>query len=80
MLGSVRGASSNRRPYRDSKRKATTTLPPFYVKDYEARRIPMPKHTIDLLAEWQTQAPEGVPYILLTKDRFNRIKAKWQKL
>jgi len=63
-----------------AERKATTTLPPFYVKDYEARRIPMPKHTIDLLAEWQTQAPEGVPYILLTKDRFNRIKAKWQKL
>ena len=63
-----------------AERKATATLPPFYVKDYEARRIPMPKHTIDLLAEWQTQAPEGVPYILLTKDRFNRIKAKWQKL
>ncbi len=63
-----------------AERRATTTLPPFCVKDYEARRIPLPKHTIDLLAEWQTQAPEGVPYILLTKDRCDRVKAKWQKL
>ncbi|MBN1972147.1 MAG: site-specific integrase [Sedimentisphaerales bacterium] len=60
--------------------KATTSLPPFYIKDYESRRIPIPKHTVDLLAEWQTQAPEGVPYILLTKDRFNQIQIKWQKL
>jgi len=63
-----------------AERKATTTLPPFRIKDYEARRIPLPKHTIDLLTEWQTHAPEGVPYILLTEDRFERIKAKWQKL
>ena len=61
-------------------RKGTATLPPFHVKDYEARRIPLPKHTIDLLTAWQTEAPEGVPYILLTKDRSDRVKAKWQKL
>lgn len=61
-------------------RKATATLPSFHVKDYEARRIPIPKHTIDLLTEWQTHAPEGVPYILLSEGRFERIKAKWQKL
>jgi len=61
-------------------RKGTATLPPFHVKDYEARRIPLPKHTIDLLTAWQTKAPEGVPYILLTKDRSDRVKAKWQKL
>jgi len=61
-------------------RKGTATLPPFHVKDYEARRIPLPKHTIDLLTAWQTKAPEGVPYILLTNDRSDRVKAKWQKL
>ncbi len=61
-------------------REGTATLPPFNIKDYEARRIPLPKHTIDLLTEWQAQAPEGVPYILLTKDRFELVKAKWQEL
>ena len=55
-------------------------LPPFHVKDHEARRIPLPKHTIDLLTEWQAQAAEGVPYILLTKERLEIVKAKWQKL
>jgi len=61
-------------------RKGTVTLPPFFIKDHEARRIPLPKHTIDLLTEWQAQAPEGVPYILLTKKRYELVKAKWQAL
>jgi integrase len=61
-------------------RDGTIDMPPFYVKDHEARRIPLPKHTIDLLTEWQAKAPEGVPYILLTKERYERVKAKWQRL
>lgn len=61
-------------------REGTAALPPFSIKDHEARRIPLPKHTIDLLTEWQTQAPESVPYILLTKERYERVKAKWQEL
>jgi len=51
-------------------REATATLPPFHIKDHEARRIPLPRHTIDLLTKWQAKAHEGVPYILLTKERF----------
>jgi integrase len=60
--------------------EGTNNTPPFIIKDHEARRIPLPKHTIDLLAEWQTQTPEGVPYILLTKERYEIVKAKWQQL
>lgn len=63
-----------------SNRDGTTDMPPFKVKDHEARRIPLPKHTIDLLTEWQAQAPEGVPYILLTKERYQIVKTKWQQL
>lgn len=63
-----------------SNREGTGDMPPFHVKDHEARRIPLPPHTIDLLAEWQTQAPEGTPYILLGKERYQRIKARWEKL
>lgn len=61
-------------------REGTADIPPFQIKDHEARRIPLPTHTIDLLTEWQTKAPEGVPYILLTKERYERVKAKWQLL
>ncbi len=61
-------------------REGAVDIPPFYIKDHEARRIPLPKHTIDLLTEWHNQAPEHVPYILLTKERYERVKAKWQQL
>lgn len=61
-------------------REATATLPPFHVKDHETRQIPLPKHTVDLLTQYQTQAPEGVPYILLTEKRFAIVKAKWDQL
>lgn len=63
-----------------SNREGTADLPPFKIKDHEARRIPLPEHTVRLLAEWQNQAPENVPYILLTTERLHRVKARWQKL
>lgn len=61
-------------------REGTVNIPPFMVKDHEARRIPLPKHTVDLLAEYHAEAPEGVPYVLLDKDRYERVKARWQSL
>lgn len=56
------------------------SMPPFRVKDHEARVIPLPPHTIDLLTQWQAQAPEGVPYILLSANRYEIVKAKWAEL
>ena len=61
-------------------REATTDIPPFYIKDHETRRIPLPAHTIDLLTQWQTEAPESVPFVLLTKERYERVKTKWQAI
>jgi integrase len=61
-------------------REGSVDMPPFDVKDHEARRIPLPKHTIDLLTQWQTATAEGVPYILLTSARYRRVKAKWRRL
>lgn len=61
-------------------REPTATVPPFSIKDHETRRIPLPPHTIDLLTQWQTEAPEGVPFVLLTADRFERVKAKWEMI
>jgi len=61
-------------------REATPTVPPFSIKDHETRRIPLPPHTIDLLTQWQAEAPEGVPFILLTKERYERVKVKWQQV
>jgi integrase len=61
-------------------RAGTPTMPAFHVKDAEARIIPLPAHSIKILLEWQGQAPEGVPYILLTADRYAKIIKRWKKL
>ena len=63
-----------------SSRDGTATMPPFSVKDHEMRVIPLPRHTVALLAEYQTQAPEGVPYVLMDAERYGRVKAKWGSL
>lgn len=60
-------------------RPATATMPPFYVKDYEARRIPIPKHTLDILTQLQTKAPEGIPYVLLSERQYKTVMAKWKR-
>jgi integrase len=61
-------------------REGTASMPPFHVKDHEARSIPLPTHTIDFLTQLQSQATEGIPYILLEKERYERVKTKWQEL
>lgn len=61
-------------------RDGTATMPPFSVKDHETRVIPLPPHTMNLLAEYQTQAPEGVPYVLLDAERYERVQERWQDL
>jgi len=61
-------------------REATVDVPPFAIKDHEERRIPLPLDTVALLAQWQANAPEGVPFVLLTKERFERVKVKWQRI
>jgi len=55
-------------------------MPPFHVKDHEARSIPLNAHTIDLLTQLQAKAPEGVPCILLDRERYERVRRKWQQL
>ena len=55
-------------------------MPPLLAKDHERRFIQLPNHTMELLAEYQTEAPECVPYVLLTRERYVRIVKKWHSL
>jgi len=59
-------------------RPGTDDMPPFRVKDYEARTILLPKQALEALLVWQAQAPEGVPYVLLTAARWQRVREHWQ--
>jgi len=56
----------------------TDTWPPFDIKDNELRSIPLPQQTIDLLLRVQAEAPDKVPYALMSKSRYERVVAKWQ--
>jgi integrase len=62
-----------------SGRQGTEDLPPFFVKDNEARSIPLPAFTLNLLTTWQAQAPEGVPFVLLSKQRCEKIRSIWRR-
>ena len=59
-------------------KEGSDRMPPFQIKDREARFVQLPKQTIDLLVKYQSGAPEGVPYILLTKERYERVLDKWR--
>ena len=60
--------------------QGTKEIPPFRIKDYEARSVPLPQHTLDILTELYAEAEEGVPYVLIDKDRFETVSAKWQQI
>ncbi|MFB3894284.1 MAG: tyrosine-type recombinase/integrase [Phycisphaerae bacterium] len=42
-------------------------------KDHELRQIPLSKKMIGLLAEWQSQAPDGVPYVFVDRRRYELV-------
>ena len=60
-------------------RPGTKTIPPFNVKDYEARSVPMNKWVVDMLKILHSQAEEKCPFVFLTSKRLEIVRAKWQK-
>ncbi len=61
-------------------RAATQEIPPFKVKDYEERSVPMPQMVIDILTQLQAQSETKNPFVFLSKERFERIQKKvWQE-
>lgn len=58
-------------------RPASKNMPPFQVKDYEARTLLFPEQTSKALLDWQAAAPESVPYVLLTAARWRIVQQKW---
>ena len=54
-------------------------LPPFELKDKEGRTVPLPEDTLNLLLQLHEQAPVKVPYVVLTRERYEKILAKWKE-
>jgi len=62
------------------KRPATQSIPPFLVKDYEKRSVPIPQWVQNILLKLHTEAPEGCPFAFVSLQRLPRLRKKWQKL
>jgi integrase len=60
-------------------REGSDIMPPFSIKDKDERFVQLPTETLDFLTQYQQEALEGVPYILLTKERYERVLKKWHK-
>ena len=61
-------------------RDGSKDVPPFRVKDYEARSIPMPQWVSDMLADLQAQAEQGCPFVFLTVERWELVRDKWRAM
>jgi len=55
--------------------------PPFHVKDYEARSIPIPQHCLDILTDLRAynEVTEQTPYIALNERQYKTLLAKWKR-
>jgi len=67
-----------------SNRKGHPDLPSFRLKTRKGvnkqRKVPLSPGTIDLLTELQSEAPEGVPYVFLTQERYERVLKRWDQI
>ncbi len=61
-------------------RPGTEHIPPFSLKDYEERSVPMPDWASNLLAQLQEQSTPGCPFVFLTPERWELVQKKWQHL
>ncbi len=60
--------------------QGTKNTPPFFVKDYESRIIPMPVWVVVHLKELKKVSERSCPYLFLSKDCFSRVSKKWKKM
>ena len=58
-------------------------IQPWQPKDHELRTIPLPEQNVNLLAAWQSVAPENCPYIFMEHERWDYyqlrvVQGKWR--
>ncbi len=60
-----------------SNRPGTRNIPPFSLKDYESRSVPMPNYVVNLLLQLQEQSEPDCPFVFIDKNRWQRVQQKW---
>ncbi|MFC1765878.1 tyrosine-type recombinase/integrase [Planctomycetota bacterium] len=56
-------------------------IPPFLVKDYEAREVDMPRACVEILENLQAynEMTDDTPFVCLDRSRFETLKARWKR-
>jgi integrase len=62
-------------------RPASEDMPPFSVKDKEARRIQIPRRCLELLMDLRgyNEITDQTPYVALDQGQYQTLKAKWAR-
>jgi integrase len=64
------------------RRPGTVTLPPFEIKDKDSRTVDLPKQSIEVLEDlysYYQGTQTSSPYIVLDREQYERVKAKWAR-
>ena len=61
-------------------RPATQDIPPFLLKDKEARTVPMPKRVSEIVKQLYRELDADCPFIFMTKERWAVVQQTWQKM
>jgi len=61
-------------------RPGTVQIPPFSLKDFEERSVPMPDLVSDLLLQLQGQSTPDCPFVFLTPQRWDLVQRKWEHM
>lgn len=61
-------------------RPATQNIPPFLLKDKEARNIPIPQKVLELIKKLNKEHDPHCPFLLMTKERWQTVQQTWHKM
>ena len=61
-----------------TRKKAVGLVQAWTPKDHQMRMIPLPNQTVNLLAAWQSVAPEGCPYVFMEQARWDYYRRQVQ--
>ncbi|MBC8469015.1 MAG: site-specific integrase [Planctomycetes bacterium] len=69
-----------KRQVKVQRRPGTVTLPPFEIKDKDSRTVDLPRQSIEALEDlysYYDGTQTYSPYIVLDREQYERVKAKW---
>jgi integrase len=62
-----------------TRKKAAGFVQAWTPKDHQMRMIPLTAQAVNLVAAWQSAAPEGCPYVFMERDRWHYYRRRLEE-